>query len=192
MYIFLDLDGVATNFLSGACKLFKVDEKELMERWGVGQYDMVKSAMGIPPEEFYKTIEREGEQFWVDLERYPYADDLYNFCCGLAPTLFLTMPTFDANCIVGKIKWLQNWHGKDFRDYVLTPRKEAFAKWNSVLVDDRDDNIEKFKEKGGHGIVFPAVCNSRHAEKDNAVEIVKKELLEWHTIIVKKEFCLGE
>lgn len=176
------MDGVLINFVKGASVIFKTTEAELYSRWPEGVWDMGE-ALGMTNNKFYRTIEKHGEEFWLTLEKYPWADELFDYCDKIAPAYILTTPTFDADCLSGKIKWMQKWKGRNFRRYILAAHKEVTARWDRLLIDDRDENCLKFRENGGSAIVFPGHNNSRYALKNQAMEIVKQEVDEWRVFV---------
>lgn len=160
MSILLDLDGVIVDFISGAIKAFGMNHDEVLSRWQPGEWH-IEPAMRIPESDFWQSIERVPD-FWINLPAYSWADDLYDQLAKLDEVIICTTPTRDHNCASGKIQWLQKWKGKNFRKYVITAHKEILATESNILVDDRDDNIRKFVNKGGKGVLFPAIQNSRH------------------------------
>jgi 5'(3')-deoxyribonucleotidase len=175
MIIFDDMDGVLCNFIKGAANLFGIEYDELMKKWKPGCYDM-ESILGISREDFFNRITSAGEDYWANIPEFPHTRELYDYCCKMATTRILSAPTYDPRSLSGKLKWLQARFGYNFRDYIFTARKEDCAANDRVLIDDHELNIRRFKECGGHGILWPAIYNKRHQEAENAFEIVKKEL----------------
>lgn len=169
------MDGVLVDFVRGAARLFDADYDDLVRRWPGGVYDMEK-VLGVSKAKFFSAIDRAGEDFWAGLPAYPYAAELYNHCAAMAPTYILSSPTLDPSSLAGKVRWLQDRFGRDFRDYILTSKKEMCASETHVLIDDHASNVAKFRKRGGHGILFPALGNSRHAEVDRRLEAAKADL----------------
>lgn len=175
MVIFLDLDGVLVDFVRGASEVFNQDYDKIIEKWEPGCYDMEKM-LGISKEKFFNTIEEKGEDFWAKLPPFPYSKDFYDHCTTLGKTVICTSPTYDCKSTSGKMRWLHKNYGRNFRNYILTPRKELCARSSHVLIDDHVPNVEKFRDNGGQAILFPAIHNSRHALAKNCVKVVKEEL----------------
>lgn len=182
--IYIDLDGVCVDFIGSAAKLFGMTKEELMPKWKPGLWDM-SEVVGLSHAEFFKKLEEGGEDFWADMELYPWADELYESCKKLAPTYFLTMPTGDPRCLSGKLKMLHRWHGHGFSDYVMTKHKDHCANSHTILIDDHDLNVEKFKKSGGHAILFPAHTNANHIHKHEALEWTKGILNYWQASVWK-------
>lgn len=173
--IFLDLDGVVCNFLHGAASLFERDYDHLLANWPRGVYN-TEEVIGVSKSQFFKKIKERGADFWANLPEYPYTREFYDHCVGLAPTYFLTRPTYDPGCLSGKLEWLHKWHGSGFTNYIMTTHKHLCAAPYHILIDDHVENVEKFIEHGGKAILWPTICNQRHDEANNAVEVVKQEL----------------
>jgi 5'(3')-deoxyribonucleotidase len=182
MQILIDLDGVVTDFVKGAAKLFQLEHDELLKQWIPGCYEMEKT-LGISTSKFFGKIEEAGEDFWANLEPFEYGIELFEFCQKLAPTCFLSSPTLHPSCLSGKLKWMKKHFGSNFREYVLTPRKEKCARHDSLLVDDYVNNVDKFRQHGGNAILWPMITNPRHQEAHNCFEIGKQEIVEIHNKI---------
>lgn len=174
------MDGVLVDFIRGISSVF--DRKNLEETWTPGEWN-AENILGISTNDFFGRIESQGYQFWMNLHPCPGAIDLFNYCNELAPTYILSSPTRDPNCLKGKMLWLQNYFGKNFRNFILTPKKEMCARLDKVLIDDNENNVESFRFNGGQGILYPSVVNKRHGEKNRAVEIVKSELISIKNLI---------
>lgn len=177
MKIFCDVDGVLSNFVLGASRLFNQDYEELLKRWPRGHYDM-EDVLGISRDAFFDTISATGEHFWTTLPAYDHAREFYDFCTNLGPTYILSAPTRDPGSLAGKVRWLQNMFGPKFRNYVITMNKELCARETHVLIDDHEVNVKKFRSHDGHAVLWPTLHNSRHAESHVALEVAKAELEE--------------
>ncbi len=172
--IYLDLDGVICNMIGGVAKLFNRNYTELIRSWTPGVYQ-IENILGISRNEFYSALEG-NEDFWSNLEPFPYMMDLYEHCLKIAPTFLLTKPTLDPASLSGKLKWIHKHFGNNFDNYIMTRYKFHCAAKDRVLVDDYDKNIVEFREKNGNGILFPTITNNRFALKGNCLEVVKEEL----------------
>lgn len=177
MRIFLDMDGTLVNFVKGAARLFDQDYETLLGRWTPGIYDM-ESVLGLTKGQFFAALDKAGEDFWANLLPYPYARDFYDHCVDIAPTYILSSPTYDASSLSGKIRWLHNMFGREFRNYILTSKKEMCARDCHILIDDHIINVERFREHGGKAILWPTPFNSRHEEAHVALDVVMAELEE--------------
>jgi len=178
MKIFLDIDGVVANFNGAAAKLYGKNEDDLRAAQSPGDYNGIYSALGTTEEEFWKKVDALGEEFWVTVERYPWADFLFDACSARCETVFLSAPSVDSSSFAGKVKWLQAWRGRGFRDFIFAPprHKRHLAGPDSILIDDRDRNIEEWRSGGGIGILFPRPWNSDHALSDDCLAVALDRL----------------
>jgi 5'(3')-deoxyribonucleotidase len=103
-----------------------------------------------------------GEVFWRNLAKYEWANALWKMCESIAPTYILTTPSKHPSSWSGKVHWLRDWKGTEFRNYIFTPHKNHVADKDALLIDDKDKNCEDFGAEGGRAIVFPQVWNSEH------------------------------
>lgn len=161
--ILLDMDGVLCDWVGGVCRLFGRDQVELEAAWPA-DYDICV-ALGITTEQLWAKVDAAGEDFWADLQPYPWTTDLWAACSQWEPTLVCTSPSFHPSSLSGKLRWLHRHlaDGAAFRDYVITPRKEAMAGGDRVLIDDRDAGCDAFRAGGGLSFVFPRPWNSNRS-----------------------------
>jgi len=182
LVLLLDVDGVLADFVSSACRLCGHDPAEVYSRWTPGDYAFEK-LLGMTRNDFYGAIDRAGADFWENLEILPHAKELWQFCRSRADAYFCSTPTRDAGSLPGKRAWLAKHFGRDApASTVFTEHKWLLSHPHTLLVDDRDSNVESFRDRkpwGGHAILFPTISNERHAERNDAFEIVKKEIEAW-------------
>jgi len=158
--ILLDMDGVLTNWEKGVCDLFKLDYEEVVASWPPGEYG-IETAAGINEGKVWDAINNAGEDWWANLEEYPWARSFYNDCTAMADTYFVTSPSKHGSSLAGKLTWMQKFTGADdFRNFLVGPKKYLCARPDQVLVDDSDKHINQFRERGGFGILFPRQNNS--------------------------------
>jgi hypothetical protein len=102
--------------------------------------------------------------FWRNLPKYPWADDLVAAITAGCKCYILTSIGGGACSATGKIQWLQNHYPELAKSAILTRRKEMLAAPGRVLIDDDPGNCQKWVERGGWGILFP---HPRNAEYKN-------------------------
>ncbi|MBN2618175.1 MAG: hypothetical protein JXR64_07655 [Spirochaetales bacterium] len=177
MIIYLDLDGVCSNFIKSAIIANNLNFNSTVELWKrdyKGQFSAFK-VFGISNSEFWKNIELQGEEFWSEMEEYSWFFPLYNRLKDYGEVIFLTSPSQSPLSHSGKIKWIQKRFTKNFKDYIITPRKELLANKNSILIDDYPENILNFENSGGKGILFPQFWNSI-IDVENKLEYIENQL----------------
>lgn len=170
------MDGVCTNFVESCIEANGFNSKDIISRWEKdfrGEFRAFK-VLGISNSQFWKNVEKTGEEFWSEMEPYPYFMDLYNRLTEVGRVFFLTSPSLAPNSLSGKLKWLQTQFNREFKDYVITPNKELLAHKNSFLIDDYPRNIEKFETAGGNGILFPQYWNSKKIVSDKIGYVIDK------------------
>jgi FMN phosphatase YigB (HAD superfamily) len=133
--IYCDMDGVLVDFDKGYFKLtgHKLD--------GVHRTDT----------DFWDPINRAGYDFWINLEWMSDGKRLWNYIEKYNPKL-LSAPSRQEDSRVAKLDWVY----KDLPDVHLILRsakhKKDFATPTSILIDDRLDNIQGWRDAGGIGI----------------------------------------
>lgn len=157
MICYCDMDGIVADFVGGMCKDFKVLNPYLREDM-LGVWDFTHL---IPD---YNVL---GHEFWENLELMPDAHQIMNFLeRHFKKIYFVTAPSDNAGCIPGKIAWAK----RHFKYPVIPLReKELLAKPGTFLLDDKDENVEKFRQARGHSFLFPRIWNSKHNERHQAI-----------------------
>lgn len=175
--VLVDMDEVLCDFISGACRIHGTTKDRLHEEVRPGTWD-ISGPLGtiigrrLHPDAFWSPIHLAGEGFWTSLQPLPEAIHIVDLLTDLVGVdwYVVSAPSRCHSSHTGKIKWLRNWLGAEFDRFVLTPHKYLFAKENVILIDDRDENVEKFRAAGGVGIVYPTIGNSLHEHRNNALD----------------------
>jgi 5'(3')-deoxyribonucleotidase len=115
--------------------------------------------VGTTEAKFWDAIDAAGADFWAGLESYPWAQKLFHSCVVAGQTILLTTPSNSETSPQGKLRWIQNNFGGNFRSYLMGPAKEFCAQPGTVLIDDSESNCKKFREAGGEAILFPRPWN---------------------------------
>lgn len=174
MKIFLDVDGVLADFVKGTAKLYNhsVDIATTYDYW---------HALGLTTDQFWDGITATEGKFWRTLPVYPWANKLKRLCEDLAVTTLLTSPPKGVKhkntMISGRVDWIHDNFGNDFTGYYVGMAKERLAGPNCLLIDDHQDNCEKWVAAGGHAFLFPQPYNS-NADKTDDFKFVQKSIME--------------
>jgi 5'(3')-deoxyribonucleotidase len=175
-HIFLDMDGVLTDFVSATVALH--GRAEVLDAWPLGDRN-VPAVLGISRTEYWRLIDEQGASFWAGLAPFPWFEELVALVRQFAPMTILTAPSLSPCCLDGKVQWLYNHfpkvRGKRFTDFIIGPQKHLLAQPSRVLIDDAEKNIEDFRAAGGDAILFPQPWNANHAISDR-LGYVKGEL----------------
>lgn len=183
MKIYLDMDDVIVNYAYNVATHFGITMDELYQRWPVGVYQ-IYHAIGKPDEDVWNTIRRQPPEFWGTMPEFPWSRELFDLSNSLAETWILTSPINSWTCAGGKVQWLHKFAGEDFYQYIIGKPKWDCARWDKILVDDKEDNINKFAAAGGIGILFPAHGNRLHEHKNDPMSVVAP-LLKEHVARIK-------
>ena len=156
--IFLDLDGVISDFMGSAMPHFGVNaelDAEVREAMKIKESDLIEKEIGTG--RFWKTIDKLGEEWWAEMPLLPWGKDLFELSVSLVGkknVFFLTSPSNKHFSSSGKILFLQK-HFRGTRQFILTPHKYLLATPDTLLVDDTPKKLNKFTEAGGQGLLWP-------------------------------------
>lgn len=170
--VFLDMDGVLTNFVAGALKAHSRKFSELR----VGEWDF-HEALGLEQEAFWHPLQ--GQTFWRCLQ---WMDDsrailaMLERSFGPENICLLTSPSLDPECASGKVRWIENNLPAYKRRFLIGPQKDFVAGPGKLLIDDSPKNVRAFCEAGGDGLIVPRFWNHLHAYADRAVTFLERYL----------------
>ena len=152
--IFLDLDGTVVDF-----------DKQIFKHTGKHAKELDKDK-----KTFYKILAEAPIEFWSTMEWLPNGKTLYNHLTNNYENIkILSTPaepwkkTYNKS-IIGKNIWIKRELGLADDKIILSDRKEQFVNpknpKNSVLIDDRIKNIDKWNGVGGTGILYTSAWNT--------------------------------
>ena len=146
--IYCDIDGVLTDFDGAYYKLTNLDIR--------GKH--------LNDDTFWEPIDKAGKDFWSDMKWKKDGKDLWKYIEKYRPEL-LSAPSRQISSRIGKMEWVE----KNLPNVRLNLRsakfKQDFAGKNHILIDDRKDNIRRWEEAGGIGIL--------HINTKNTIENLK-------------------
>lgn len=127
---------------------------------------------------YWQPIERMGEEFWLDIQPFDWADDVLHLVKQCVDEWYiLTKPGNFLASYTGKLKWLWNYFGEDFQRCTVTRKPKCrMANPNALLIDDHEDNVRQFVECGGNAILFPSRYNRLYKIWDDPVPYLKDQL----------------
>lgn len=161
MKIFVDMDGVLTDFV-GQCEI--LFERKLNPWPEPGNYATDK-LLGLTPTEFWGKIDSMKEVFWTGMRKTSEATQLLELCVRVAGkdnVAILTSPSQNPWCHYGKAMWIKNHFPSFQRNLLIGACKHMCAQQDSVLIDDYDENVAKFRGAGGSAILVPRPWNSSY------------------------------
>ena len=135
--IYCDMDGVIVDFEDGYERL---TGKNIKGNHVKGDGD------------FWQPITDAGANFWINLKWMPDGEKLWKYIKNNSPSI-LSAPSREKSSRIGKEIWVRtNIPGTEL---ILkpAPEKQELAEPNAILIDDRKDNIQQWKDAGGIGIL---------------------------------------
>jgi hypothetical protein len=111
------------------------------------------------PEEFWAPITKAGASFWIKLQWMHDGKQLWEFIKPYNP-LLLSAPSREESSKIGKFTWVKRNIPGTKLILRSAERKQEFATPNSILIDDRADNIQRWKDAGGIGIVHTSAADT--------------------------------
>jgi hypothetical protein len=108
-----------------------------------------------------------GEQepeFWGKMPWMPDGEELWEYIRTFKPTI-LTSPFLTKNCHIGKYDWCGENLGPEI-EVIINKDKYKHADSKSILIDDREDVLEKWRKAGGIGLTHTSAANTIATLKD--------------------------
>lgn len=137
--VFCDLDGVLADFKQGVINKFRKcpDQLQPSIMWSV----INKS------EDFFETLPwmPKGQEFWSRIEQYD-------------PIILTGVPRGSTTAVEQKKRWCERELGPHVPVIACyTKEKPNYCLQGSILIDDRTDNLDAWKEKGGKFVLYHEV-----------------------------------
>jgi len=147
--LFVDMDGVLVDFDKGYEKLTGINMR--------GKF--------VNDESFWNPINNAGYDFWINLEWMKDGKELWSYVEKYKPEL-LSAPSRQDDSRVGKHDWVKRELPGVHLILRTAKNKKEFAAPDSILIDDRKENIESWIEHNGIGI--------HHISTKNTIKELKK------------------
>ena len=171
MKVFLDLDGVLVNFGEGTYRVFGKDYDYLtscpkwlyFEDWGIS-FDEFDSVCGL---DFFAGLRwmHDGKQILKAVESK--FKDMY----------LLTTPMPNSGSWTGKMLWIERHLPQHKKQTIMTRvPKSILAGPDTLLIDDKDENIAEFVVAGGQGILVPRPWNELRGWAGESLQVVEQSL----------------
>jgi len=155
MTVYLDMDGVIADFFGEVERMYKVDHwKSIQHRDGI-------------------FVELRNTDFFNRIEKFPETDAIVKYVqevsggdWGICSS---PLRGDEYNSAYWKRVWLER-HGfmPEVEKCIFTSNKHKYAynqltRLPNILIDDKPENIKRWEEAGGEGILFQ--CNEDDAEE---------------------------
>ncbi len=147
--IYCDMDGVLVDFEGGYEKLTGIDLKGEFKKG----------------DDFWDPIKVAGVGFWAGLKWMPDGQKLWDYIKPLKPEI-LSAPSREESSRIGKAVWVKYKLPGTKLILRYAKQKQQLATPESILIDDRQVNIDQWEAAGGIGIL--------HTSADNTISQLKE------------------
>ena len=141
--IYCDMDGVLADFESGYEELTGVDLKGEFKKG----------------DDFWDPIKVAGVGFWAGLKWMPDGQKLWDYLKPFNPVL-LSAPSREQSSRIGKHVWVKYKIPGTKLILRYASQKQELATPESILIDDRQVNIDQWEAAGGIGILHTSTANT--------------------------------
>ena len=142
--IYCDMDGVLVDFDRGYQEL-------------TGMTTQQADANGV--EAFWEPLTKAGAKFWITLNWMSDGKQLWNYIKKYNPIL-LSAPSREESSKLGKRVWVKRELPGTKLILRYAPQKQEYASPTSILIDDREKNIDQWEAAGGIGILHTSAANT--------------------------------
>jgi hypothetical protein len=142
--IYCDMDSVLVDFDLGYQEL-------------TGMNTQQADANGV--EAFWEPLTKAGAKFWITLQWMPDGKQLWDYIKKYNPIL-LSAPSREESSKLGKRVWVKRELPGVKLILKYAPQKQEYASPTSILIDDRQKNIDQWEAAGGIGILHTSTPNT--------------------------------
>lgn len=171
---FLDMDGVIADFVGSCCRAHDL-ETPYGKQNNMGIFEM-EDCWGMTQEQFWAPLANVA--FWENLPKTPEADELVAYLIkifGEENICILTNPSSYDGSIGGKKTWMENNFPQFEKQMLFGSAKKFLAGRERFLVDDRDKNLDAFRDAGGTAICVPRLWNHAYRDAGSVMQQVKAQ-----------------
>ena len=117
-------------------------------------------------EKFWDLIDKKtGVRFWVGMPWMSDGKQLWNYIKNYNPTL-LSSPSRSNSSRMGKRIWRKRNLPSTKLVLAQAAKKQNYANPNSILIDDRESNIDQWVKAGGIGILHTDTTSTINKSKE--------------------------
>jgi hypothetical protein len=142
--IYCDMDSVLVDFDLGYQEL-------------TGMTTQQADANGV--EAFWEPLTKAGAKFWITLQWMPDGKQLWDYIKKYNPIL-LSAPSREESSKLGKRVWVKRELPGVKLILKYASQKQEYASSTSILIDDRQKNIDQWEAAGGIGILHTSTPNT--------------------------------
>ena len=182
--VFLDVDGVMVDFIGGLHRAMDAPYSYDPYPYKKGLWNMLDA---IRPFDFTPIVPSFEEcdacctqEFWANLKWMHDGCDILRLTTNIFnpdDIFLLTTPMPNVGSASGKVEWIRkNLPAYKDKIFITTASKSTVASPDTLLIDDRDKNVEDFRAAGGHAILIARPWNKLHMIADQTVDSFKHSI----------------
>ena len=179
-FVAIDLDGVLVDFEFGMARAHGVDLETITPAGEQRDWEW-HGMLGLSRSAFWRPADN--IDFWLNLPWTPDGEEILAAVLrrfGPEQVCILSSPSRSPFSAAGKVAWIQRHLPRTLqRSFLIGPRKELLASPRSLLLDDNDANVARFRAAGGSAILVPRPWNSSWDAPLATVALVEQELDAW-------------
>lgn len=177
--VFLDVDGVVADFRKGIHNVFNkpYDYSTLTPKWLFWDdwpdvtFKMVNDACTV---EFWRNLEWMFDGHKILRSLFPRFE--------LEQVYLLTAPMPNVESATGRWLWIKEQLPLYYKRTIITQApKHLLARPDTLLIDDKDENIDEFRAAGGKAIKVPRPWNCLYPWSDISLQAVELSLRNFTT-----------
>lgn len=180
--VFLDLDDTIADFIGGLHKALGVSYEYSNYLYKKGDWNILGHQIVLNDE--LVTYEQCDAccnmAFWIDLDWMHDGHDILRAVFdkfSVGQIYLLTTPMPNLKSASGKMIWIHNQIPAYPKRTIITQApKHLLARPDTLLIDDKDENVDGFREAGGKALLVPRPWNRAHLQANRTVEVVKEFL----------------
>lgn len=173
--VLLDMDGVLVDFITPALALHSGGRLESFYEQYPGQ-PYIQKVLGISDERFCADMD---EDWWAGLEWMHDGKKILSIledAFGRERIMIASSPVERQGCVEGKRRWIRrnlpkHYHG--ISGQMFGKKKWLMAHPTTLLVDDFDDQVDPFEQRGGLVLHVPRPWNRLHYWASDASKLVE-------------------
>jgi 5'(3')-deoxyribonucleotidase len=173
--VFLDMDGVLVDFVGGLHRALGLYYNQELYPYKAGCYDMFPAAVAASRgRHTMDSLHRAcySAPFWARMKWDRRGREILGICEACSTDVYLaSYPMDHPEAWAGKLWWInENMPAYKTRVMLMTVHKQILARPNTILIDDRDDNVDKFIAAGGEAYLIPQPWNSKYEIFDSETD----------------------
>ena len=180
--VYLDLDDVLVDFMKGLHKALSIPYNYFNYPYKKGDWDILGHQIILNDElvTFEQCDACCDMAFWINLEWMHDGRDILRTIMdksGLDKVYLLTAPMPNLESASGKMMWVyENLPIYLKRTIITQAPKHLLARPDTLLIDDKDENVDGFREAGGKAILINRPWNRGHLNADKTVQMLQEFL----------------